>query len=585
MKVGCLAAFARSKKREWRRFLHLKGKAVRLLSLLIAAALCLSMLMVPASASSGVTVWSSAIGGHTAKLVSVAMGNGRTGEISLANNSVVESTAASTLINQKNNQTGTHVVAAINGGFFNSYTSGSWSYPNNCPIILNTVVTNGKAVMTGINSTIGFTADGKVMVDWVNLGSEIRLGNGATVSSGYGINTYHSEPEAIMLFNEHLTLPVTIPSSSTMVFIQDKKVTKVMAGEKLWVPKGVDVLVYNSAAAELYKSWDQFPEVGMSADIGLTASGTTRDTAWTGIETAVAGGPLLVKNGVNVVKDARNNPYYSDPKQKPDAVLSRSFLGVTANGGLVMGTVTASFNQIANWMVNNGIVEGISMDGGASSMLYADGSGFVTSAGRNLASALVIVDRTGNGGLPTESNLRSPYADVPSGWASADVQRAISLGLVPKAVQGNYAENISRRDFCLLIWELVKKQPDYLQKLYSRPEVSFTDAKKDELLWVARLGIVNGYEDGSFKQYNLLTRAEAAKILAVTTQLLGVEDTGEPFGFADAASFGWARPYIDFCGVHGIINGVGNNTFSPKGNFTRQQAIVTILRIYEQYGK
>lgn len=565
----------------------MNGKKARFLSLLALAALCMSLLVVPvsASAANGVTVWNSTIGGKTAKLVSVAMGNGRTGEISLANNSVVESVSAKTLIDSKNAQAGTHVVAAINGGFFNSYTKGSWSYPNNCPIILNTVVNNGKVLMTGINSTIGFTADGKVMVDWVNLGSEVRLGNGAKVSSGYGVNTYHSEPEAVMLFNEHLTLPVTIPASSTVVYIQNKKVTKITAGGTLTVPKGTDVLVYNSAAADLYRSWDQLPEVGMSAEIALTASGTSRDAAWAGVQTAVAGGPLLVKNGVNVVGDSRNNPYYSDAKQKPNAVLARSFIGVTANGGIVMGTVTASFNQIADWMVSNGIVEGISMDGGASSMLYADGTGYVTPAGRNLASAIVIVDRTGGGGLPAESNMRAANADVPSGWAAADVQKAIALGLVPQAVQGNYADNISRRDFCLLIWELMKKQPDYLQKLYSRPEVSFPDVKKDELLWVARLGIVGGYTDGTFRQYNQLTRAEAAKILAVTTQLLGVEDTGERFGFTDAASFGWAQSFIDFCGVNGILNGIGDGAFGPAGTFTRQQAIVTILRIHQQYSK
>lgn len=561
----------------------MKRKGTRLLSLLTAAVLCASMLVVPASAApDGVTVWNSTIGGKNARLVSVSM-QGRTGEVSLANNSVVESASAKTLIDNKNAQANTHVVAAINGGFFNSYTSKPWSFPSKCPQVMDGVVVNGKLIHTGRSATLGFSPDGKAMVDWVEFGSVVHLGNGSTVGSGWGVNTYRSEPEAIMLFNEHLTLPVTIPASSTMVFIQNKKVTKVMSGEKLWVPKGVDVLVYNSAAAESYKSWGLFPEVGMPAEISLTASGTSRDAAWTEVQSALTGGPVLVKDGKNVVNDARNDSFYGDPKQKPTVVLSRSFVGVTANGGLVMGNATASFTQIADWMVKNGIREGIAMDGGGSCTLYAEGSGFLTS-GRDLAAALVIVDRTGSGGLPAESNMRAANADVPSGWAAADIKTAISLGLAPQSVQGNYKANITRRDFCLLIWELIKKQPNYISMLYSKPEVTFPDVSKDELLWVARLGIVNGYNDGTFKQYNLLTRAEAAKILALTTQLLGVEDTGGQSGFTDRTAVAWATQYIDFCGVHGILNGKDGGRFDPGGNFTRQEAIVTILRIYRQYG-
>ncbi len=568
----------------------MKGRRARFWSLLTAAALCASMLVLPVSAATadGVTVWNSKIGSGTAKLVSIEMKEGRTGEISLANNSVVESASAQSLINAKNTQT-THVVAAINGGFFNSYTGtgkNGWVYPTKCPQVMDGIVVNGKLVHTGRTATLGFTPDGKPMVDWVELGSVVHLGNGFTVGSGWGINTYHSEPEAIMQFNEHLTLPVTVPASSTMVFIENKKVIKITAGGQLTVQKGQDVLVYNSAAAELYKSWGQFPEVGMSAEIALTAGGTSRDAAWAGVESALTGGPVLVKDGKNVVNNANNNSFYSDPKQKPTVVQARSFVGVTANGGLVMGTVSASFTQIADWMVQNGVQEGIAMDGGASCMLYAEGAaGYPATAGRELASVLTIVDRTGGGSLPVESNMRAANADVPSGWAAKDIQIAIAAGLVPQAVQGNYKANISRRDFCLLIWELVKKQPDYIQRLYSQPEVSFNDTKKDELLWVARLGIVNGYTDGTFRQYNELTRAEAAKILALTTQFLGVEDTGEQYPFADRASFaGWAVEYIDFCGVKGVLKGKDGGAFSPKGTFTRQEAIVTILRIYQQYG-
>lgn len=572
----------------------------RLLALLLAAVLCASLLPMPASADNNTpTTWTSQIGGGTAKLVSVPMGPGRTGEISLANNSVVESAGVSTLINQKNNQANTHVVAAINGGFFNSYTSKPWSFPGKCPVVMDAVVTNNKLIHTGRSATLGFTADGKAMVDWVELNTEVRFGNGFTVSANYGVNTYNSEPWAIMLLNEHLTLPVNIPASSTMVMIKNGVVSSIEKGYAISkIPAGLDILVFNSEADELYRGWGQFPEVGMTAKLVLTAKGTYRDGAWASVETALTGGPVLVKNGQNVVDDQRNSSFYGDSKQKPDTVLPRSFVGVTASGSLVMGTVTASFRQIANWMVANGIQEGIAMDGGGSCMLYAEGAGYLSS-GRDLATALVIVDRTGGGGLPKESNVGSPNSDVPSGWAAADVQAAIAAGLVPDGtnpqmgvnLQKDYTDPISRRDFCLLIWQLIKKDPNCIQKLNNHAEITgFSDITNQTgpgqwVAWVAQMGIINGYSDGSFKPYKTLSRAEAAKILALTIEVLsGQETSGGQYSFSDRASFpSWDQGWIDFCATNGILKGISDTEFGPNGTFTRQQAITTMLRLYNNY--
>ena len=112
----------------------------------------------------------------------------------------------------------------------------------------------------------------------------------------------------------------------------------------------------------------------------------------------------------------------------------------------------------------------------------------------------------------------------------------------------------------------------------------FPDATADEVNWCAQLGLVSGTGDGRFEPFRQLKRSEAAKILALTTQLLGVADTGaRSASFTDRASFGWAEPFIDYCGVNGIMNG-GDGVFDPDGTFSREQAIATILRIYQRYG-
>lgn len=556
----------------------------RMTALLLAAALVASLLPLSASAAGSAPVhWSSTIGGGSANLVTVVMGQGRTGELSLANNSVVSAVSPAALVNQKNAQANTTVVAAINGGFFDSY-SGS-------PQVMDGLVINNKLVHTGRSATLGFTSAGTPMIDWVDFtGTVVKLGNGFTVQCGKAVNTYMSAPESIMLFNDHMTKPITVPATSTIVLIQNHKVTGIGPGGTFTVTKGSDVLVYNSAAAQLYKEWGQFPEVGMSASIELKATGTTRDAAWSAVETALTGGPVLVKNGVNVMNDSRNQPFYSDPKQRPDYVSGRSFVAITGTGMIVMGTATASMNQIANWVVAQGWQEAIALDGGGSCMLYANGAYY--SSGRNLPVALTIVDRVGAGGLPAESNVGKPNSDIPDSWALAELTEAINAGLVPTTpinFQKAYQDNITRQDFCLLIWELMSKHPDIINLLYTKPEVSFTDVNGqthagERIQWVARLGLINGVGSGRFDPYATLTRAQAAKILALTVQMLGKADTGEQFNFSDRAQFpGWDQGWIDYCGVNKIMNGVGNNAFDPNGTFTRQQAILTMVRVYKNY--
>lgn len=557
----------------------MKRNSGRCTALMLAAALCAALLAAPvgASAAPGATsTGSAAIGGSTAKLVAVPMIAGRTGEISLANNSVTSAAAPATLINQKNSQANTSVVAAINGGFFDSY-SGS-------PVAMDAIINNGKLIHTGRSATLGFTREGKPMIDWVDFtGTDIRLGNGYSVNVGKSVNKVESAPESIMLFNDHYTVPVTVPATSAVVLIQNGVVTGIGSGGTFTVSPGCDVLVYNSAAAELYKGWGQFPEVGMSAKMVLKATGTARDAAWSNVQSALTGGPVLVKDGVNVVDNANNQSFYSDQKQRPDTVLARSFVGIHANGSLVLGTVpAASFRQIANWMVANGYVEGIAMDGGGSCMLYDGGSGFLSS-GRNLVAALTIVDRVGAGGLPAESNLGDPNTDIPDSWALDDINTAISLGLVPETLRKGYRDPINRADFCQLIYQVVRKHPDFINKLYTRPEVSFSDVLPESVVAnVARLGLVSG-SGGKFNPNGQLTRAQAAKILALTIQYFGVSDSGEQYPFSDRAAFpAWDKGWIDFCGVNKVLKGSGG-AFDPNGTFSREQAILTILRIYNNY--
>ena len=52
--------------------------------------------------------------------------------------------------------------------------------------------------------------------------------------------------------------------------------------------------------------------------------------------------------------------------------------------------------------------------------------------------------------------------------------------------------------------------------------------------------------------------------------------------FTDNASIAsWAVDAVGRAQAAGLMGGVGNGLFSPQGSYTREQSILTILRLYE----
>lgn len=120
---------------------------------------------------------------------------------------------------------------------------------------------------------------------------------------------------------------------------------------------------------------------------------------------------------------------------------------------------------------------------------------------------------------------------------------------------------------------------------------AFTDAASispdhaDDVAMLVELGVLGGYEDGSFKPQNTITRAEFSK-MAYTVKY-GKDDAGKLFAgstsiFKDVegnADVAWAKGYINYCSNQGIVGGVGGNMFNPKGNITVAQVAKMLLVI------
>ena len=92
------------------------------------------------------------------------------------------------------------------------------------------------------------------------------------------------------------------------------------------------------------------------------------------------------------------------------------------------------------------------------------------------------------------------------------------------------------------------------------------------------LGVVEGFEDGSFQPNATVTRAQMAKMIYVLRT--GKSDASayndDKTSFTDIGSH-WARGYIKYCQSLGIIAGKSNTIFAPNANVTAQEAAKMLL--------
>ncbi len=87
--------------------------------------------------------------------------------------------------------------------------------------------------------------------------------------------------------------------------------------------------------------------------------------------------------------------------------------------------------------------------------------------------------------------------------------------------------------------------------------------------------VINGYEDGTYRPSENVTRAQLAKIIC---EALHLENVEEGVTFSDVAPEHWATSYIKIASKNNIITGYVDGTFKPEANVTYAEAVTMIMR-------
>ena len=177
------------------------------------------------------------------------------------------------------------------------------------------------------------------------------------------------------------------------------------------------------------------------------------------------------------------------------------------------------------------------------------------------------------------------YTGFISPWAKDSVVKAEKINLIQPGENYNYTAFITREEFCGLIFSYIRNVAEILDS--PNAVMPFSDTNNAHIGILNLWGIVKGKSETEFAPNNSLTREEAAAILyrMISKIYPGWDATAQYFDFADSGEISdWAMNDIQVICNMGIMQGIGDNRFAPKGLYTTEQAIATLVRVYENIG-
>lgn len=186
------------------------------------------------------------------------------------------------------------------------------------------------------------------------------------------------------------------------------------------------------------------------------------------------------------------------------------------------------------------------------------------------------------GKTKTETLPALPFSDIADSGYKAAISEAADKGIVAGLQDGSFKPNanVTRAQFITMLYRAAGS-PEV-----TKTELGFSDAAdiaapyKLAVAWGTENGIIKGYNDGSFKPDQEISRAQMAAFACRYLTGLGYEFDGSELSFTDAGSI--SASYIDAVKAMasvGIIKGFDDGHFGPDETAVRGQAAAILLRV------
>ncbi|MBE5722049.1 MAG: S-layer homology domain-containing protein [Clostridium sp.] len=193
--------------------------------------------------------------------------------------------------------------------------------------------------------------------------------------------------------------------------------------------------------------------------------------------------------------------------------------------------------------------------------------------GKNFTKKLLPLALTAAMIVPSVPAMAAP-SDIAGHWAESVITQWQSKGLIQGYEDGTFkpGNTITRAEFVTLM--------NNAKGFWSEGSINFSDVKNGSWFYsaVARAvaaGYVKGYSDGSFKPGNTITRAEAAVMIANAARLSANE--AGAYRFTDVGSIpAWARGSVGAVVAAGYMTGYPDGSFYANASISRAEAVSSL---------
>lgn len=254
--------------------------------------------------------------------------------------------------------------ASINGTYFAAYNG-------DMPLPDGTLVQNGKPLhITDIGCTVGFTPEGKVLIDFVTTRVQGYI-NSQLGWTSYRINRPTPDTSATVLYTPEYVGNIPLATNWTAIVCQDGKVIK-KTSNPTTVPSNGFILTTPASSSSRFNMGDS-----VNYEVSFTPRNNSSED-WKDVTNALSAGPSLLIN--NKPTTSPKEEGFSESKILTQSA-QRSFIGVTSDNQVIIGTTSATIKELKSIAKQLGLKNAMCLDGGASSGLYYNNQ-FLTTPGR-----------------------------------------------------------------------------------------------------------------------------------------------------------------------------------------------------------
>lgn len=169
-------------------------------------------------------------------------------------------------------------------------------------------------------------------------------------------------------------------------------------------------------------------------------------------------------------------------------------------------------------------------------------------------------------------------SDIAGNWAQAHIEKLVSLGAITGYPDGTFRPDstITRAEFVTVLVKALKLQAKG-GKVFADTANSWAKAYVSTAV---AYGILDGYDVNTFGSDDPVTREQMA-VMAVKAAKLSPVNKRVSFSDSEDIS-SWAKEAVTTAVKNGIMKGYPDNTFRPKSNATRAEAVTIIVNELNQ---